>query len=87
MRMTLPGKLGMFYFFKTDSIYSEGNGSDSKESVHNVGDSGSVSGLAGSPGEGNGSLLQYSCLENFMNRGIWQALVHGVSKSQTRLRD
>ena len=35
------------------------------------------------PGEGNGNPLQYSCLENYMDRGSWQAAVHGVSKSQT----
>ena len=34
-------------------------------------------------GEGNGNLLQYSCLENFMDREAWQAIVHGVTKSQT----
>ena len=41
------------------------------------------SGLRMSPGEGNGNPLQYSCLENSMNRGAWQAIVHGVVKSQT----
>ena len=39
------------------------------------------------PGEGNGTPLQYSCLENPMDRGAWQAAVHGVSKSRIRLRD
>ena len=39
------------------------------------------------PGEGNGYPLQYSCLENSMDRGAWQAAVHGVTKSQTRLSD
>ena len=38
-----------------------------------------------SPGEGNGTLLQYSCLGNAMDREAWQATVHGVTKSQTRL--
>ena len=38
-------------------------------------------------GEGNGTLLQYSCLENPMDRGVWWAAVHGVTKSQTRLSD
>ena len=37
--------------------------------------------------EGNGNPLQYSCLENSMDRGAWQATVHGVTKSQTRLSD
>ena len=58
-------------------------GSDSKESVCNVRDPGSVPGLGRSPGEGNGNPLQYSCLENSMNREAWQATVHGVSKSKT----
>ena len=40
-----------------------------------------------SPGEGNGTPLQYSCLENPMDGGIWWAAVHGVAKSRTRLRD
>ena len=40
-------------------------------------------GLGRSPGEGNGNPLQYFCLENPMDRGAWQAAVHGVTKSQT----
>ena len=62
-------------------------GSDSKASAYNVGDLGSIPGLGRSPGEGNGNPLQYSCLENLMDRGVWQATVHGVTKSQTRLSD
>ena len=46
----------------------------------NAGDSGSISGKGRSPGEGNGKPLQYSCLENPMDRGAWQATVHGVTK-------
>ena len=38
--------------------------------------------IPGSPGVGNGNPLQYSCLGNFMDRGAWQAIVHGVTKSQ-----
>ena len=45
-------------------------------------DVGSIPGSGRSLGEGNGSLLQYSCLENSMDRGAWRATVHGVSKSQ-----
>ena len=45
-----------------------------------VGDAGSVPGLRRSPGGGNGYPLQYSCLENFMDRGAWQAMAHGVAK-------
>ena len=46
-------------------------GSDSKASAYNVGDQGSIPGLERSPGEGNGNLLQYSCLENPMDREAW----------------
>ena len=60
-------------------------GSDCKASACNVGDLGSIPGSGRSPGEGNGTPLQYSCLENPMDRGAWQATVHGVVKSQTRL--
>ena len=54
-------------------FYSLGfaNGSDGKASVCNEGDPGSIPGLGRSPGEGNGSPLQYSCLENSMNHGAW----------------
>ena len=45
-----------------------------------VGDLGLILGLGKSPGEGNGNPLQYSCLENPMDRGVWLALVHGVEK-------
>ena len=62
-------------------------GSDGKESACNAGDPGSVPGLGRSPGEGNGNPLQYSCLENPMDRGTGQATVHGVAKSWTRMRD
>ena len=46
-------------------------------------DTGSIPGLGRSPGEGNGNPLQYSCLENPMDRGAWWATVHGVTKSWT----
>ena len=48
-------------------------------------DSGSIPGLGRSPGAGNGNPLQYSCLGNSMNRGAWQAAVHGFAKSHTQL--
>ena len=51
-----------------------------------VRDAGSIPGLGRSPGEGNGSPLQNSCLENPMDRGAWWAIAHGVTKSQTRLK-
>ena len=49
-------------------------------------DMGSIPGLGRSPGEGNGNPLQYSCLENLMDREAWLATVHRVTKSQTRLK-
>ena len=52
-----------------------------------AGDLGSIPGSGRSPGRGNGNSLQYSCVENPMDRGAWQAMVHGVAKSQTRLSD
>ena len=61
--------------------------SDGKESACSVGDPGSIPGSEKSPGEGNGNLLQYSCLENSMDRGVWWATVHGVGKSQIQLND
>ena len=54
-------------------------------SASNAGDPGSIPGSGRSPGEGNGNPLQYSCLENPLDRGAWQATVHGVAKSRTRL--
>ena len=47
------------------------------------GDTGSIPGLGRSPGEGNGNPLQYSCLENSMDREAWRATVHGAAKNQT----
>ena len=51
----------------------------------NAGDLGLIPGSGRSPGEGKGNQLQYSCLENSMDRGAWQATVHGVTKSQIQL--
>ena len=62
-----------------------GGGSDGKESVFKEGDLSSVPGWGRSPREGNGNPLQYSCLENSMDRGAQQA--HEVAKTQTRLSD
>ena len=61
--------------------------SNSKESACNAGDSGSISGLGRSPGEGNGYPFQYSCLENSMDRGDWWATFCGVAKGLTPLSD
>ena len=57
-------------------------GSDDTESACNVGEPGLIPGSERSPGEGNGNPLQYSCLENPMDKGAWQTTVHWVTKSQ-----
>ena len=58
-------------------------GSDGKESACNAGDLGSIPGLGISSGEGNSNPLQYSCLENPMDRGAQWATVHSVTESDT----
>ena len=63
------------------------SGSDGKESTCNAGDPGLIPGSGRCSGEGNGNPLQYSCLENSMDGGVWRATVHGVTKSWTRLSD
>ena len=78
-------KLACFYTQECLRIVDFPAVSDGKESACNTGDSCSISGSGRSPGEGNGNPLQYSWLENSMNRGAWQATVHGISKSQTLL--
>ena len=62
------------------------DGSERKESACNAGDPGSILGLGKSPGEGNGKLLQYSCLENLMDRKAWWSTAYGAAKSQTALK-
>ena len=62
-------------------------GSEGKASACNAGDLGSIPGSGRCPGEGNGNPLQYSCLENSMDRGALWATVHGVAKSWTGLSD
>ena len=59
-------------------------GSDSKESACNTGDPGLIPGPGRSPGKGNGNSLQYSCLENSMDRGAWRATVQGGRKESDR---
>ena len=71
--------------FETSLIFQATfySGLDSKESACNAGDPVWIPGPGRSPGEGNGNPLQHSCLENPMDRGAWQAKVHGVAKNQT----
>ena len=86
----------VFRFMKTLNLLSQcstlrahltlmgfAGGSDGKESACNVRDLGSLPGSGRFPGEGNGKSLQYSCLSNLMDRGVWWATTHGVTKSQT----
>ena len=61
--------------------------SDGKETACNAGDPGLIPGLGRHPGEGNSNPLQYSCLENAMDRGAWRATIHGVTKTQTQLNN
>ena len=64
-----------------DSLMGFPGGSAIENPPANAGDRGSIPGWGKSPGEGNGSPLQDSCLGNPMDRGAWQATVHGVAKS------
>ena len=84
-----PGSSIMVCVFITSlsSIAVSPGGSDGKESACNVGDLGSIPGLGRSCGEGNGYPLQYSVLQDSMDRKAWQAIVYGVLKSQTWLSD
>ena len=52
----------------------------------NIRDSGLIPGLGRSPGGGHGNSLQYSCLENPMDRGAWRAMVHRITKNQARVK-
>ena len=75
----------MLTFFLNHStlLNSFPGGSEVKVSASNAGDQGLIPGSGRSPGEGNGNPLQYSCLENPMDRGAWWATVHRVAKSRT----
>ena len=76
-------------YFKRHMIFLGGfrGGSDGKGSACNAGDQGSIPGLGRSPGEGRGYPCQYSCRQNSMDKGVWQAAAHGVTKSWTRLNN
>ena len=84
---SFSNRVFFFFFWGMYVVTSFPSGSDSKESAWNAGDLGSFPGSGRSPGEVNGNTLQYSCLENSMDRGAWWATVHGVTKSRTGLRD
>jgi len=64
-------------------LYGFPGGSDDKESACSAGDPGLIPGSGRFSGEGKGNPLQYSCLENSMDKGAWWATVYGVAKSQT----
>ena len=68
------------YYAELNTILTFSGGSDGKGSAYNAGDLGSISGEGRSPGDGNGNPLQYSCLQNPMDKGVWRAIVHGVTK-------
>ena len=73
------------HFISCKSFPGFSGGSDGKESVCNAGEPGSIPGWGRCPGGGNGNPLQFSCLENSMDRGTWWAIDHGVTKSWTWL--
>ena len=70
-----------------ETLIDFSRGSEVRAFACNAGDLSSIPGSGRSPGEGNGNPLQYSCLENHMDRGAWWATVHRVTKSQTQLID
>ena len=72
-------KFVIFFLLKSDLPDFPGT-SAGRESAYNAGDLGSIPGLGRYPGEGHGNPLQYSCLENPMDRGAWWATVHWVAK-------
>ena len=74
-------------FLLYNDFFGFPGGSEDKASACNAGDPGLIPGLGRSPGEGNGNPLQYSCLENPMDRGARRSTVHGVAKSWTRQSD
>ena len=82
----------MFYVVYAVSVDTMANkkvgfpcGSDGKGSVSNAGDPGLIPGSERSPGEGSENPLHYSCLEYSMDRGAWQATVHGIAMSWAQL--
>ena len=75
---------GIYTIFYSNCKWSMGFPGDSMvKTACNAGDAGLIPGSGSSPGGGHGKPLQYSCLENHVNRGTWQATFHGVTQSQT----
>ena len=72
------------YFYQAVGFPSSTEG---KASACNAGDPGLIPGLGRSPEGGNGNLLQYSCLENAMDRGAWRATVHGVGHKESDMTE
>ena len=70
-------------FYEASNLFSFPGGSEGKGSACNAGDLGLIPESGRSPGEWDGNPLQYSCLENSLDRGAWWDTVHGVTKSQT----
>ena len=69
------------------SIFTSGtSGKETADNVEGIKDMDSIPGSGKSPGEGNGNLLQYSCLKNSTDRGAWWVTVHKVTKSRTQLK-
>ena len=88
--MIQPFHAQIFYTTEINHLFIQRgfpDGSDGKESACNAGELSSIPKLGRSPGGVNGNPLKYSCLENPMDRGAWQATVHGVTKSWTLLSD
>ena len=78
-----PSRPEFLWFYDNEQGFPGGSGV--KNPPANAEDAGSIPGSRRSPGEGNGNPLHYSCLENFMDRGAWQATVHLVAK-ESRVR-
>ena len=79
----LPKDSSLFNLEYEKYLWSFPGGSDGKPSAYNAGDVGSIPEVVRSPEGGNGYSLQYSCLENLMDREAWQAIVHGIANSWT----
>ena len=83
--LDIPSNQGFIRY--TSCIEGFPGGSVVKNPSANAGDGDLITGSGRFPGGGNGNPLQYSCLENSMDRGAWRTIVHGVAKSWTRLSD